>query len=225
MRIAITVLTLAVSDALAWIQGKPLYLCQHLQLFLYLLDISICFVIAFVLLSVFLPRTHLATPSHAQQTSTHRTSAHTIRETITFSASMLELRLWRNELKCEIRESGREKEMEKTRMKGERAGERAGIHSQVGEKHTCPNPLLLAAVFLSTWKSDVATNPKSLSLSQPSLPPSLSLPTRPPPSPARSIFILLQQQNRCCFFRQTHVYINRSLIDAYKRAHCDRRDR
>lgn len=98
----------------------------------------------------FLPRTHLATPSHAQQTSTHRTSAHTIRETITFSASMLELRLWRNELKCEIRESGREKEMEKTRMKGERAGERAGIHSQVGEKHTCPNPLLLAAVFLST---------------------------------------------------------------------------
>lgn len=74
MRIAITVLTLVVSDELAWIQGKQQHSCQQLQLFLYLsgtLESSICFVIAFVLLTVFSPRTHLATPSHAQQTLSH----------------------------------------------------------------------------------------------------------------------------------------------------------
>lgn len=108
-----------------------------------------------VLLSFFVNRFFAAsqrrhTPSKRRHTP--NLCARNPRTSITFSASMLELRLRRNGLKREIRKSGsgREKEMEKRKMKGGRADERAGIHSQVGEKHTCPNPLLLAAVFLST---------------------------------------------------------------------------
>ncbi len=190
MRIAFTVRTLVVSDMVR-IMGKKIYL--------YELFLTRTFESSFVLLSFFFAasqRRH--TPSKRRHTP--NLCAHNPRNSITFSASMLELRLRRNGLKREIRKSGsgREKEMEKRRMKGGRADERAGIHSQVGEKHTCPNPLLLAAVFLSTWKSDVATNPKSLSLS---LPPSLSSPDLHP--------LLLALFSSCCNSRIAAAFSDR----------------
>lgn len=94
------------------------------------------------------PRIGLARSIPLKHTHAHKRG---LCKYITFSASMFELRFWRTDgiVKSERVKVWRGKRWRRKDV-DERRTDRPGTHSQVGENHTCPNPLLLAAVFLST---------------------------------------------------------------------------